>query len=105
MGRAEIYFNGQWGTICGLYWDWEDKEADIFCQELGYIGGVRTITRNPGPKDYPIWMTGVECSGNEKSFRECRASWDPRIISRSCNHTYDAGVSCYKSGRPFSLSL
>jgi deleted-in-malignant-brain-tumors protein 1 len=94
-GRAEIYFDGRWGTICDLYW--EDDDADVFCKEAGYMGGESTILLRRGKSEQPIWMSHVECNGDEDHFLKCRASWDARTISR-CSHYDDAGVMCYKSG-------
>ncbi|XP_053406028.1 deleted in malignant brain tumors 1 protein-like isoform X2 [Mercenaria mercenaria] len=95
-GRAEIYFDGRWGTICDLYW--EDADADVFCRQAGYLGGESTILVTKGSTEQPIWMSHVECKGDEKRFLECRASWDAKTISR-CSHYDDAGVKCYNSAR------
>ena len=35
-GRLEIYYNREWGTICNDGFD--QTEADIVCQQLGYDG-------------------------------------------------------------------
>ena len=94
-GRAEIYFNGRWGTICDTYW--EDRDADIFCKQAGYIYGESTALIPAGNDAMPIWMTRVECTGKETDFLQCRASWDSRQTSE-CAHYEDAGVRCYSAG-------
>jgi len=33
-GRLELFFNGQWGTVCSVGFD--KSVADRVCQELGY---------------------------------------------------------------------
>ena len=95
-GRAEIYFNGRWGTICDTYW--EDKDADVFCKQAGYIYGEATVLIPAGNEAMPVWMTRVECTGNETDFLQCRASWDARQTSQ-CSHYEDAGVRCYSAGK------
>ena len=41
---AEVFYNGQWGPICG-HWFWEnDIGASLFCQELGFPSGKITKT-------------------------------------------------------------
>ena len=37
-GYAEIFYEGQWGTICNVSWD--DKDAGVFCRRMGYVDGV-----------------------------------------------------------------
>ena len=36
-GVVEVYYNGEWGSICGSYS--VDNIPDVVCHQLGYTGG------------------------------------------------------------------
>ena len=40
-GRVEVFYDGQWGTVCDD--EWSLKEATIVCKELGYGKAVQAV--------------------------------------------------------------
>ena len=89
-GRVEIYYNGEWGTVCDDFWDL--KDAIVVCRQLGYTTAVRrSIGAEFGQGTGRIWRDNVGCSGAESMLSSCSASyWG----SHNCYHSDDAGVVC-----------
>ncbi|XP_019484793.1 PREDICTED: macrophage receptor MARCO [Hipposideros armiger] len=86
-GRAEIYYNGKWGTICDD--DWDNADATVFCRMMGYSVGKALFNVGAGSGD--IWLDNVACRGTELTLWNCnKNSWG----SHNCNHNEDAGVDC-----------
>ncbi|XP_016112812.1 deleted in malignant brain tumors 1 protein-like [Sinocyclocheilus grahami] len=89
-GRVEVLHRGQWGTVCGDFWDLAD--AAVVCRELDCGEPVDALgNAHFGPGSGPIWMDGVYCSGFESTLKNCgSAGWG----KHDCNHTKEAGVIC-----------
>ncbi|KAG7272462.1 hypothetical protein CRUP_031389 [Coryphaenoides rupestris] len=89
-GRVEVFHDGRWGTVCDDQWD--DIDAEVVCRQLG-LGGVPKAWSwaQFGQGGGPVFLDGVQCTGNELSLEECRHNgW----TQHNCDHMEDAGVSC-----------
>ena len=90
-GRVEVYYNGQWGTVCDDGWD--DTDAGVVCRQLGFgSSGTAIGSAGFGQGSGPIWLNNIICIGNESTLAICGHAGIN--ISRTCNHLNDAGVRC-----------
>lgn len=89
-GRVEIYYGGQWGTVCddrfGL------RDANVVCRQLGFEKATEVHDKAKfGRGSGIIWMDGVECTGNEAELQNCPFNnWG----INDCSHGEDVGVVC-----------
>ncbi|XP_030609362.1 deleted in malignant brain tumors 1 protein-like [Archocentrus centrarchus] len=89
-GRAEIYHNNIWGTICDNGWDLND--AQVVCRELNCgIAQQATQSARFGAGTGQIWLDNVACLGTESSLTECQHRG---FGTNTCGHVQDAGVIC-----------
>ena len=89
-GKVTVKFNGEWGRICNRRWD--DKDAKVFCKQMGFIDGRAGPTASQRSNGY-VWIDYVDCDGSEDSLLKCRLNWDADYSS--CE---DATVVCMESG-------
>ena len=88
-GRVEVLHEGIWGTICDDGWD--NVDATVVCQSLGYRSGIALIHNEFGDGSDPIWLDEVECTGSESRLEDCpKNDWG----EEDCFHFEDAGVRC-----------
>ncbi|XP_071265026.1 uncharacterized protein [Salvelinus alpinus] len=87
-GRVEIYYSGQWGTVCDD--DWDMNDAKVVCKQLG-CGSAMSSTGSArfGQGTEQIWMDNIKCSGNENTLTQCS-----HTTTHDCKHSEDAGVVC-----------
>ena len=88
----EVYYNGEWGTVCDD--GWNDTDAGVVCRQLGFgSSGTAIGSADFGQGSGPIWLDNVMCSGSESTIVNCGHLGVN--ITRSCSHSEDAGVRCY----------
>ncbi len=92
-GRVEVYYSGEWGTVCDDYWGLTNTA--VVCRELGCGNTSNTMrAAHFGPGSGKIWMDNVLCSGSESSIFKCNKR---KMGDHNCKHNEDVGVIC--SGR------
>ena len=94
-GLLEIYYAEQWGVVCDEVFG--DVDAQVVCRQLGYSSnGAKAYGGSLwGYSFAPIWLSAVQCRGNESRLVDCaRSEWgDPG----SCFFFQDVSVVCQTS--------
>uniref|UniRef100_A0A673KHN6 Si:ch211-161n3.4 n=1 Tax=Sinocyclocheilus rhinocerous TaxID=307959 RepID=A0A673KHN6_9TELE len=83
-GRVEVLHRGQWGTVCGDFWDLAD--AAVVCRELDCGEPVDALTDDGfGQGSGPVWMSAVLCTGSESTLKNCK---------HNCSSDNNVGLKC-----------
>ena len=72
-GYLEIFFQGEWYTMCTLYYRYPDEvNGAVVCRELGYEGAVTTNARRYRYQkhNHLLWHY-LYCGGDENSVYNC----------------------------------
>lgn len=91
-GRLEVYIAGVWGTVRNNGWNM--TSSDVACRQLGYHGVNATMYSSVerfGKGQGPVWMSGVDCKGQEETLWEC--PWS-KIAGIYWDHDNDIGLIC-----------
>ncbi|XP_070567325.1 scavenger receptor cysteine-rich domain superfamily protein-like [Ptychodera flava] len=79
-GYLRVYLNGQWGEVCSE--GFTNIDGNVTCNGLGFPGVSLISFRK---RNSFVWMSNVDCKGNEKSILDCH------YPNRECNsdeHVY-----------------
>ena len=90
-GRVEVFYDGQWGTVCDD--DWDINDANVVCRQLDLSQSATCAWSNAyyGQGSGPIWIDDAACSGSESHIYDCRhRGWG----NNNCIHNEDASVQC-----------
>ncbi|KAM9354220.1 scavenger receptor cysteine-rich domain-containing protein DMBT1-like isoform 2-T2 [Pholidichthys leucotaenia] len=89
-GRVEVFYKGEWGTVCDD--EWQISNADIVCRQLGCGHAVSApLSAHFGRGSGPIWLDNVGCTGQETALTHCTHNG---FGENNCGHGEDAGVIC-----------
>eukprot|EP00057_Strongylocentrotus_purpuratus_P035488 XP_799329.4 PREDICTED: neurotrypsin [Strongylocentrotus purpuratus] len=93
-GRIEVYYQGQWGTVCDNLWT--IREASVLCKQLGYTGADELVIAGRfGQGEGDVLLERVQCTGDEANLFECTHG---AIPTTACDHSEDVGVVCTSTG-------
>ena len=92
-GYLEVYHEGQWGTVCDMYF--MQEAADVVCRQLGFTGISEPVWHGElGQGTGPSLLYEIMCMGYETHINECMTYF----YYDMCTHSQDAGVRCGQEG-------
>ena len=100
-GRVEVYYNGEWGTVCDDEWDLNDSE--VVCRQLGFGPAIAARRKAAyGQGNGTIWLDDLNCVGTELNIGHCSHIG---LGNHDCDHYEDAGIKCADPNGNFWFSL
>ncbi|CAH1773679.1 unnamed protein product [Owenia fusiformis] len=93
FGRLEVFYKGEWGTICAS--NWRQQHSIIACRQLGfgstYAHKIPSGTSRRENVPDRIWLHNLACTGSEKRLEGCRHNgWG----FAPCEHAEDVEITC-----------
>jgi len=88
-GRIEVYYNGEWGTVCSNGWD--DSDSSLVCAQLGFK--LSKTLKEPMPGTGRVFLDNVICSSNDMVLANCGHYGVG--ITTNCDHSKDVAIKCY----------
>ncbi|KAL1023955.1 hypothetical protein UPYG_G00049520, partial [Umbra pygmaea] len=90
-GKLEVFYRGQWGTVCKD--GWIPANTQVVCRQLGYRSGESLPPeggRFPAGSG-PILLDNVICTGKEPALSVCsRGAW----LRHDCSPQEDVNIRC-----------
>nr|XP_048714637.1 neurotrypsin-like isoform X2 [Caretta caretta] len=89
-GRVEVYYRGDWGTVCDD--GWTALNAQVVCRQLGFSGPASLASEGEYTLGQGfILLDDMACTGTEFSLLDCpHSNWG----QHDCSHAEDVGVRC-----------
>ncbi|XP_074815983.1 neurotrypsin-like isoform X2 [Natator depressus] len=89
-GRVEVYYRGDWGTVCDD--GWTALSAQVVCRQLGFSGPASLASEGEYTLGQGfILLDDMACTGTEFSLLDCpHSNWG----QHDCSHAEDVGVRC-----------
>ncbi|XP_064388289.1 adhesion G protein-coupled receptor L3-like isoform X2 [Halichondria panicea] len=96
-GRLEVYYSGQWGTVCDD--SFGPNATRVACRQLGFstytqFGTVGALGFSQPSSSTPIWVDELRCLGTESRLIDCPAN---AIGVEDCTHSEDVALICTES--------
>ena len=84
-GRVEVYYSGQWRSVCSTSSSFQSDEATTVCRQLGYNVATRRTTTYYTSSSSTV---SISCSGIQSSLSRCTVS------TAYCSRSYRQYIEC-----------
>ena len=98
IGRVEVAYNGEWGTVCDDRQYLGNRAPVLACRIAGYKTGQ--MARQPHNRDaaassVPIWLDDVRClAGTHDTATRLDQCFHVGVGNHNCTHGEDLWVQC-----------